>query len=58
MPEHIAMRLICSEARVIANGFGLKFRTRRWEKLVNATGQMPEAPLLIGDAMNHSRLCT
>ena len=49
--EHIAMRLICSEARVDSQRLWLgNLEPDDWEKLVDATGQMLEAPLLIDDA--------
>lgn len=49
--EHIAMRLICSEARVNSQKLWLgNLEPEDWEKLVEATGQMMEAPLLIDDA--------
>ena len=45
------MRLICSEARVDSQRLWLgNLEPDDWEKLVDATGQMLEAPLLIDDA--------
>jgi replicative DNA helicase len=48
--EHIAMRLICSEAKVNSQKLWVgDLEPEDWEKLVDATGRMMEAPLLIDD---------
>ncbi len=48
--EHIAMRLICSEARVNSKKMWIgNLDQDDWDKLLEATTRMMEAPLLIDD---------
>ncbi|MGA1598205.1 MAG: replicative DNA helicase [bacterium] len=48
--EHIAMRLICSEARVNSRKlWGGNLDQEDWDKLLEATTRMMDAPLLLDD---------
>jgi len=55
--EQLALRMLCSEARVDSNGVRKGFiRKEDWSKLTNAAGRLTEAPIFIDDSSNTSVL--
>ena len=51
--EQLALRMLCSEARVDSNSVRKGFiRKDDWSKLTNAAGKLTEAPIFIDDSSN------
>ncbi len=51
--EQLALRMLCSEARVDSNSVRKGFiRKEDWSKLTNAAGKLTEAPIFIDDSSN------
>ena len=51
--EQLALRMLCSEARVDSNSVRKGFiRKEDWSKLTNAAGKLTEAPVFIDDSSN------